>query len=100
MVRRTFDDAGKITPPPESDLKPYAAAMKEVGAEKKVAVIDLYTSSKELAEKLGPEESATMANKKGDFTHFNEKGARAMAALVLKELPAAEPKLKAHLRVP
>ena len=39
--------------------------MKDVGREKKVAVIDLYTSSKELVEKLGPEASAGMASKKG-----------------------------------
>ena len=39
-----------------------------------------------------------MANKPGDNTHFNEKGARAMADLVVKELPAAEPKLKPYLK--
>ena len=39
-----------------------------------------------------------MANKKGDATHFNEKGARAMADLVTKELPTAEPKLKEYLK--
>lgn len=102
MVRRTFDAEGKINslPPPNRDLGSYANAMKEVGSEKKVPVIDLYTSSKELAEKLGPQESATMANKKGDPTHFNEKGARAMADLVMKELPTAEPKLKEYLKSP
>jgi hypothetical protein len=30
-----------------------------------------------------------MVSKKGDATHFNEKGARATAALVMKELPGA-----------
>ena len=103
MVRRTFDAEGKIAdtlPAAGGNLKAYADAMKDVGREKKVAVIDLYTSSKELVEKLGPEASAGMANKKGDATHFNEKGARAMAALVMKGLPAAEPKLKEHLKAP
>jgi lysophospholipase L1-like esterase len=103
MVRRTFNAEGKIAdtqPAAGGTLKAYADAMKEVGREKKVAVIDLYTSSKELVEKLGPEASAGLANKKGDSTHFNEKGARAMAELVMKGLPAAEPKLKEHLKAP
>lgn len=41
-----------------------------------------------------------MANKKGDATHLNERGARAMADLVMKEVPTAEPKLKNHLKAP
>lgn len=94
MVRRTFDAQGKIT----GNLLPYVNAMKEVGSEKKVAVIDLHASSQALAEKLGPVASAEMANKKGDVTHFNEKGARAMADLVMSELPTAEPKLKGYLK--
>ena len=101
MVRRTFDAAGKITeaqPPPNRALASYANAMKEVAAEKKVALIDLYTSSKTLAEKLGPEASAAMANKQGDATHFNEKGARAMADLVMAGLSVVEPKFKGYLK--
>lgn len=100
MVRRTFGADGKITEPTDRSLLSYANAMKEVGTEKKAAVIDLHTSSQELAEKLGPETSAEMANKKGDNTHFNEKGARAMADLVMKELPTAVPKLTEHLKTP
>ena len=101
MVRRTFDAEGKIKeaqPPPNRALGSYATAMKEVAAEKKVAIIDLYTSSKTLAEKLGPQASSEMANKEGDSTHFNEKGARAMADLIMQELPAAAPKLKEALK--
>ncbi len=101
MVRRTFDAAGKITeaqPPPNRALGSYAKAMKEVAAEKKVAIIDLYTSSKTLAEKLGPQASSELANKQGDATHFNEKGARAMANLIMQELPAVEPELKKLLK--
>lgn len=90
MVRRTFDADGKL----RDNLQRYADAMKEVGAEKKALVIDLHAASKALVERLGPEASAEMANEKGDVTHFNEKGARAMAGLVMEELPTAEPKLK------
>jgi lysophospholipase L1-like esterase len=96
MVRRTFDAAGKI----KGNLAPYAAAMKDVAGEKKVAVIDLHASSRSLAERLGPAASAEMASKPGDVTHFNEKGARAMADRVLRELPAAEPKLAVYLKTP
>jgi lysophospholipase L1-like esterase len=101
MVRRSFDAQGKIVEPSGAgNLIPYVNAMKEVGGEKKVAVIDLYASSLALAERLGPIASAAMANKKGDATHFNEKGARAMADLVMKDLPTAEPRLKQYLKTP
>jgi lysophospholipase L1-like esterase len=86
MVRRTFDSAGKV----KGNLQPYADAMKEVAREKQVPVIDLHASSKTLVEQLGPTSAAELANKPGDLTHFNEKGAREMAALVIKELPAAD----------
>ncbi len=94
MVRRTFEADGKL----KDELQPYANAMKEVGAEKKVPVIDLHASSKKFVEQLGPKAAAELANKEGDATHFNEKGARQMADLVIKELPAAAPKLKQYLK--
>lgn len=94
MVRRTFNADGKL----EDGLQRYADAMKRVGAEKSVPVIDLHASSKALVESLGPEESAKMANKAGDFTHFNATGAKQMAGLVMKELPAVEPLLRDHLK--
>ena len=103
VVRRTFDAQGKITesqPPPNRPLISYAKAMKEVADEKKVAVIDLHASSKAFVEKLGPQASADLANRQGDATHFNEKGARAMSDLVVRELPTAEPKLKQYLKAP
>jgi lysophospholipase L1-like esterase len=94
MVRRTFAADGKL----KDELQRYADAMKEVGLEKKAAVIDLHASSKQLVEQLGPAAAADMANKNGDATHFNEKGAKAMAYLVMQELPDAAPKLKAYLK--
>lgn len=100
MVRRDFDSKGKIKEDSRRSLSVYAQAMREVAAEKKVAVIDLYASSKLLAEKLGPTKSAQFANKKHDITHFNETGARAMADLVMQELPAAAPQLKPLLKNP
>jgi len=94
MVRRTFRADGGL----DDGLQRYADAMEGVGVEKKVPVIDLHASSKKLVEQLGPEKSAEMANKQGDNTHFNENGARAMADLVMKELPVAAPKLKDYLK--
>ena len=94
MYRRTFDTDGKLT----DILQPYADAMKAVAAEKKVALIDLHTASGELFRRLGKEHCPELANAPTDFTHFNEKGARAMAELVMKELPAAAPQLAGWLR--
>jgi lysophospholipase L1-like esterase len=95
MVRRVFDDQGKIT---DASLQPYADAMRAVAAEKKVPLVDLRASSKQLMEKIGPRAALDLANKMGDSTHFNEKGARAMADLVMKELPVVEPPLAHYLK--
>ncbi|MBI3880167.1 MAG: rhamnogalacturonan acetylesterase [Verrucomicrobia bacterium] len=94
MHRRVFHSDGTL----DDILKPYAAAMKEVAAEKHAAVIDLHASSGALVLKLGEQASAAHANKAGDRTHFNEAGARAMAELVRKELPKAEPRLAERLK--
>ena len=96
VARRTFAEDGTL----EDELLPYADAMKEVAKEKNAPVIDLHASSKELVAKLGPGKSAKMANKKGDKTHFNEHGARAMADLLMEELPTAAPPLKELLVTP
>ncbi len=93
MVRRIFKADGNLI----NELQPYADAMKQVGEEKKVPVIDLHTSSRALVEPLGPVGSAYMANKPDDKTHFGEKGAKMMVELVMKELPSAAPELKSHL---
>ena len=92
MHRRTFDRDGKLT----DILQPYADAMKVVATEKKVPLIDLHASSGALFSKLGKDHCPELANAPTDFTHFNEKGARAMAGLVMKELPAADPRLAAE----
>ena len=101
MVRRNFDEHGTFTDavvPPARSLLLYAGAMKQIGIEKSVPVIDLHTSSRLLIEKLGPKECKKLAS--FDSTHWNEKGARAMADLVMKELPIAAPRLKDFLNAP
>jgi lysophospholipase L1-like esterase len=94
MCRRVFRPDGKL----DDALSPYANAMKEVAAENKVGVIDLHKTSGELFQKLGEAGSAELANKPGDRTHFNEKGARAMAELVMSELPGLIPSLRPYLK--
>lgn len=94
MHRRTFAPDGTL----DDSLKPYADAMKVVAVETKTAVIELHAKSGELFASLGEAGSAKFGNQAGDRTHFNEKGARAMAELVIKALPAAEPALKPFLR--
>jgi lysophospholipase L1-like esterase len=90
MHRRTFNTQGKLT----DNLLPYAAAMKPVADEKKVGLVDLYAASGVLFEQLGPVGAAKLANAADDRTHFNEAGAKAMAALVMERLFIAEPSLE------
>jgi lysophospholipase L1-like esterase len=94
MVRRDFGSDGRL----KDSLAPYAEAMKQVALEQTVAVIDLHASSHEMVESLGPKASADLANRPGDNTHFNAKGAAAMARLVMQELPTVDPALASHLR--
>jgi pectate lyase len=94
MHRRTFTEGGRL----DDILRPYAEAMKAVAAEKGVAVVDLHTASGELFRELGPDGCPSLASSPDDRTHFNEKGARAMAALVLKRLAEAEPRLAPRRR--
>ncbi len=94
MCRRTFTADGKLN----DTLLPYANAMKAVALEKKVPLVDLHSESAQLLEKLGQSGSDALANKPGDNTHFNEKGARAMATLVMKQLPLVEPSLDKYLK--
>jgi lysophospholipase L1-like esterase len=94
MCRRNFGTNGEV----ENALLPYANAMKVVAGEKQVPLVDLNTASVGLCNQLGPEASGALANEPKDTTHFNEKGARTMAGLVMQELPAVDPTLKKYLK--
>ena len=89
MVRRRFLDDGTL----DDNLLPYAEAMKAVGKELEVPVIDLHARTWKLVELLGPEKAAQWANRPSDATHFNARGARAMAKLVCQDLAEAAPEL-------
>ncbi|HEU5069022.1 MAG TPA: rhamnogalacturonan acetylesterase [Verrucomicrobiae bacterium] len=94
MLRRTYTEDGKLV----DLLAPYAEAMKAVAAEKHAPLIDLHAASRALYERLGPTETAKLASEPTDKTHFNEHGARAMADLVLQELPKVVPQLAAEMQ--
>ena len=94
MCRRDFQTNGLIG----NALLPYADAMKAVAREKQVPLVDLNAASVKLCNQLGPDACQTLANDPKDPTHFNEKGAKAMAGLVMQELPVVEPALKKFLK--
>ncbi len=89
VTRRQFDGAGKLT----TTLKPWADAAKAVAEETGTAFIDLHSLSFAYHEKVGAEESVTFAPKEGDFTHFNEKGAKVIAGMIVGELQRADAEL-------
>jgi lysophospholipase L1-like esterase len=93
MHRRTFKE-GKLT----TELLPYANAMKAGARAKQISVIDLYTLSGGLFEKLGNDASVDLNCTPTDHTHFSEKGARALAQLILKELRTLDPRLQTAIR--
>jgi lysophospholipase L1-like esterase len=102
--RRLFSKDGR----PTTELAPYADAMKAVGAETRVRVLDLYSLSGDLYESLGEAESSDFTPNQpdhadrpgqGDRTHFTPEGARQIARLVAEALRDIDPKLKACVRL-
>lgn len=91
MCRRNFK-AGRVV----NALLRYAEAMKAVAKEKHVPLVDLNTASVELCNRLGPKGSEALADSPKDHTHFNAKGAKEMARLVMQQLPVVEPSLKQY----
>ena len=92
VARRTFQD-GK----PQTTLQPYVDAMKKVGQEQNVPVIDLHGASLALLAELGDAGSADLSPSADDRSHFSRKGARTMAKLVAEALPQAVPALQPYL---
>lgn len=91
LTRRTFDN-GKI----RGELKPYADAVTKVATEQKVPLVDLFTRSVDLHNKLGPTESDTFNPpgkdaKTTDHTHLNVHGAEVVAGIIAEELRKVDP---------
>ena len=98
LARRTFDK-GKI----RGELKPWADAATKVATEQKVPLVDLFTRSVDLHNKLGPAESDTF-NPPGkdaktiDHTHLNAHGAEVIAGIIAEELRKVAPDLAKLLK--
>lgn len=99
LVRRTFD--------PENPhrildtLGPWAAAVRKLGAEKKVPVIDLHASSLAYCERLGAKATAVfdvVKDGKPDTTHLDAHGAAVFGGLVADEVREKVPELAPYLR--
>lgn len=92
MQRRNFDAQGKIT----NSHGGYPAAVREVAAEEKVALIDLERASVALYEALGTAGAPRLFSNDGrDITHHNNYGAYEFAKCVAQgirdaKLPLAE----------
>lgn len=93
VARRTFE-GDKIV----STLGPWVEAMKALGAEENVPVIDLHALSIEAFEKIGQGKDDDLSNKPGDRTHFSEKGARLVAGLVADAVRTQVPGLVPYLK--
>ncbi len=87
MHRLKFEADGKLS----TELLPYAEAIRKVGKEQGLSVIDLYAASGRLFEPLGPEGSLDLNPSEKDRVHFSEKGARLLAALVAGDLIKLSP---------
>ncbi|HEX6181278.1 MAG TPA: DUF4982 domain-containing protein [Chitinophagaceae bacterium] len=106
MNRRTFDSTGLIT----NSLGDYPEAVRQVGKEENVAVIDLNAMSKILYEALGPDRSIkafvhfaanTYPNQPNDVkdnTHFSTYGAYQLAKCVVNGIKANVPNLAKFLK--
>jgi lysophospholipase L1-like esterase len=93
MHRRTFHEDGTLI----SRMDRHVAAIRTVAAEQRVGLVDLYAATRPLFENLGPAGLEQYANRPGDYTHFNEQGARLLADLVMAELPSSARGLRAYL---
>ncbi len=107
MERRRFDAAGRHIVPSHGG---YPQAVRDVGLELNVPVLDLHARSIACYEALGPEEAkrAFVHFPAGSFpgqdkaladdTHFSTYGAYELAKGVIEEIKAKVPALAAHLR--
>ena len=92
--RRNFDESGRILPSHGA----YPDAVRAVAREEKVGLIDLTAMTTAFYEALGPERAPLAFNDGGkDKTHHNNYGAYEIARMVASAVPAADPRLAAHL---
>ena len=103
LVRRRWSktDPTRI----DSDLIPYAEAVRKIAAKKRVPVLELHDRALALCEKLGREGCLAFSPRKVadgtesvDNTHLTADGSLPFAEIVADELRRAVPELAAYLR--
>jgi pectinesterase len=94
VTRRTFGECGRI----RSTLAPWADGARAVAEASRAPFVDLHALSVQYHNTVGAETSAAFNPKGGDSTHFNQKGADAIADLIVEELSAIVPDLAACFR--
>lgn len=94
MHRRTFAKNGTLN----DSLLPYANAVRAVGAEENVPIIDLHTPSGELFMKLGEASSTDLTGPNNDLSHFSPKGADWLASCVAEQAKEISPTLAAAFK--
>lgn len=107
VTRRSFDADGKIVSnlvknenySYQATLTDYADAAEAVAKELNLPFIDLHRISIAHHNQIGREASMAYNFKEDDKTHFNQKGAEAIAGLILEELKAVLPELAPYVKV-
>jgi pectinesterase len=102
LTRRRFGKDDKI----DSDLFPYANAVKRVAAEKHVPLIDLHALSIALINGMGRARSDELGKMKPDgrggqemdYTHLGERGSEVIGKLIADELRKVEPALARYIK--
>lgn len=85
MIRRTFDKDGKV----HDGLGEYPNAVRKLGKELNVQVVDMNASTRALVEKTPKEESLKWYRacvNKTDFTHPTKEGAKVFAKLFVDQV--------------
>jgi len=96
VTRRWFDENNKIKPKVYSGrtLPAYAQAAKNVAEETETLFLNLYALSVNHHNEIGPQESYSYNFRPNDRTHFNAKGGKVMAGLILDQLRILLPELR------
>ena len=101
IVRRNFGEDGRIKP---DSLIPYVETVRELAAEQRVPLIDLYTLTVAQAERLGPDGCADIDARdeagKRDHTHLGPKGRDEIGRMVSRELVKLVPALGKYATSP
>jgi lysophospholipase L1-like esterase len=97
IVRRNFTPDGRIV---RDSPVPYVEAVRNLAAEKKVPLIDLYDLTLKRAESLGPAGAAELdaldKDGKSDHTHLGPKGRQEIGAIAAREFVSLEPALRPY----